>query len=144
MKLNISLLIFLVSLATFAQEAETKFAINNYHRYYADADVPNAKLPFIVLQNDTLVQAIQSTDKKITEVVLFTQISQLKAKNMTLSASAPCVILIESKGNEKLLSVNDPQMDANLKQIKIMLNGKTILVDMPQGELCGKPVTIKL
>ncbi len=98
----------------------------------------------MVLQNDTLVQAIQSTDQKITEVVLFTQTSQLKAKNITLSASAPCVILIESKGNEKLLSVNDPQMDANLKQIKIVLNGKTIMVDMPQGELCGKPVTIKI
>ena len=120
--------------------------VNGTYGYvvYAGAEVPNPKLPFIVLQNDTLVQAIQSTDKKITEVVLFTQTSQLKTKNITLSASAPCVILIESKGSEKLLSVNDPQMDANLKQIKIMLNGKTIVVDMPQGELCGKPITIKI
>ncbi|MFZ4457330.1 MAG: polysaccharide lyase family 8 super-sandwich domain-containing protein [Bacteroidales bacterium] len=37
MKLNISLLLFfLVSLGTFAQKTETEFAINNYHRYYAD------------------------------------------------------------------------------------------------------------
>jgi chondroitin AC lyase len=111
---------------------------------YAGADMPNTKLPFIVLQNDTLVQAVQSIDQKITEVVLFKQVSQLKTKNITLNASAPCVILIESKGNEKWLSVNDPQMDANLKQIKIALNGKTITVEMPQGELCGKPVTIKI
>lgn len=108
---------------------------------YAGADLPNTNLPFIVLQNDTLVQAVQSTDKKITEVVLFTKTSQLKAKDITLSASAPCVILIELKDNEKLLSVSDPQMNANLKQIQIVLNGKTIIVDMPQGELCGQPIT---
>lgn len=108
---------------------------------YAGADLPNTNLPFNVLQNDTLVQAVQSTDQKITEVVLFTQTSQLKAKDITLSASAPCVILIELKDNEKLLSVSDPQMNANLKQIQIVLNGKTIMVDMPQGELCGQPIT---
>jgi hypothetical protein len=120
--------------------------VNGTYGYvvYAGADVPNTKLPFSVLQNDTLVQAIQSTDQKVTEVVLFKQNSQLRTKSILLSASAPCVILIETKGNEKLLSVNDPQMDAKLKQIKIVLNGKTITVEMPQGELCGKPVTIKI
>ena len=117
--------------------------VNGTYGYvvYAGADVPNASLPFTVLQNDTLVQAIQSTDQKITEVVLFTQTSQLNTTDITLSASAPCVILIESKGNEKLLSVSDPQMDANLKQIQIVLNGETFVVDMPQGKLCGQPVT---
>lgn len=120
--------------------------VNGTYGYvvYAGANVPNTKLPFTVLQNDTLAQAIQSTDQTITEVVFYKGNTPLKTKKLVLSASAPCVLLIESKGKGRTLSVNDPQMDANLKQIQLLLNGETFSIDMPQGELCGKPVTIKL
>ncbi|MEI6555131.1 MAG: polysaccharide lyase family 8 super-sandwich domain-containing protein [Paludibacter sp.] len=119
--------------------------VNDTYGYvvFAGEKIPAEKMPFSVLRNDTLIQAVQSTDYKTTEVVFFQANSQLRAKNLVLSASAPCIILIESKANQQILSVNDPQMDANLKQIQIVLNGKIILVDMPKGDLCGKPVTIK-
>ena len=120
--------------------------VNETYGYvvYAGEKMPAEKMPFSVLRNDTMIQAVQSADFKTTEVVFYQANSQLKAKNLVLSASAPCVILIESKANQQILSVNDPQMDAGLKQIQIELNGKIMLVDMPKGELCGKPVTIKL
>jgi len=111
---------------------------------YCGSDKPKSTMPFKVLQNNTLIQAIQSTDGKITEVVFYSKETELKAKNMKVSASVPCVVLIELNGNEKTLTVNDPQMDADLKQIKLLLNGRSIIVDMPQGEFCGKPITVKL
>ena len=111
---------------------------------YAGKDTPKDQLPFTVLRNDTLIQSISSNDSKITEVVFYQPNTELKTKEITLSASAPCTMLIEIYGNEKTISVNDPQMDKNLKQILLKLNGKILTIDMPQGELCGKPVTINI
>ncbi len=111
---------------------------------YAGNNTAKDELPFIILQNDTLIQAIRSRDSKITEVVFYQSESKLKAKEISITASVPCVVLIEINGNEKSITVNDPRMDKSLKQIMLNLNGKAIIVDMPQGEFCGKPVTIKI
>lgn len=111
---------------------------------YAGKSLPSQKLPFSIVRNDTVVQALQSTDRKIIGAVFYKANTTLTTKDINVSTSAPCVMLIQYKDNQQILSINDPQMDASLKQIKITLNGKSISVDMPQGEFCGKPVTIKI
>jgi chondroitin AC lyase len=118
--------------------------VNDTYGYvvFFGKEMPKDKLPFSVLRNDTLIQAISSVDSKITEVVFYQANNLLKTKNISLSASAPCVVLIETNVNEKIISVNDPCMNPALKQIELRLNDKTILVDLPEGELAGKPAVI--
>ncbi len=110
---------------------------------YAGDKTPDKKLPFQVLRNDTLIQAIQSIDKRITEAVFYSANTKLVSKRLELSASAPCVVLIE-EGKECILSVNDPLMNPNLKQLKLYLRNKELTIDMPQGELCGNPAKMIL
>ena len=111
---------------------------------YAGKSLPTPNLPFTIVRNDTLVQALQSTDRKITGAVFYKANTKLSTKYINVSTSAPCVILIQYKDNQQILTVNDPRMDAELKQIRIELNGKIVQVDMPLGEFCGKPVSIKI
>lgn len=111
---------------------------------YAGNKTPKDELPFLVLRNDTLIQAIRSTDSKLTEVVFYQADTALVSPEIKLSASAPCVVLIDNTGKEKTITVNDPRMEKTLKTIQLNLNGKIISVELPQGELCGKPVTIKI
>lgn len=109
---------------------------------YAGKGLPAKELPFKVLQNDTLVQAIQSLDQKITEAVFYKSGILLKAGKITLSASAPCVVLLSTEGKKTTISVNDPLMNPDLKQIDLNINGKIVSVNLPQGELAGKPATV--
>ena len=119
-------------------------AINGTYGYvvYAGKTLPTEKLPFKVLRNDTTVQAIQSVDQKVTEVVFYKSSSKLQSKNLSLSVSAPCVALIEERGGQTFLTVTDPQMNADLKQLKLTFGKKEIVVNMPQGEFCGRQETL--
>lgn len=110
---------------------------------YTGDGIPSKKLPFKVLRNDTLIQAVVSTDHKLIEAVFYKANTPLNEKGVSLTASVPCVVLIEDKGNEYVISVTDPEMNASLKQISLNFKGKDIVVDMPQGEYCGKPATIR-
>jgi len=120
--------------------------LNDTYGYvvYAGEGIPDEKLPFEVLRNDTLIQAIRSADKKVTEVVFYKPNIVLKENGISLSASSPCAVLIEEKNNEFILTVCDATMNANLKQISLNFGEKSITVDLPQGEYCGKPATIRL
>lgn len=106
---------------------------------YAGEGMPAQKYPFEVLRNDTLVQAVRSTDRKVTEAVFYSKGETLKAKHLSLSASAPCTVLIEEEEDSYVLAVTDASMDASLKEIALTFNGKIIQIPMPQGMLCGKP-----
>lgn len=119
-------------------------AVNDTYGYvvYSGKELPTEKLPFNILRNDTMVQAIQSVDKQITEVVFYQSTNTLKTNDFSLFVSAPCVVLIENREGEKIISVNDPCMNPAIKQIKLTLNGKTILAELPQGKLSGKPTVI--
>lgn len=110
---------------------------------YTGDDIPLQKLPFNILRNDTLIQAVESTDSKLIEAVFYKANTPLNEKGISLTSSAPCVVLIEDKGNEYVISVTDPEMNASLKQINLNFEGKDITIDMPQGQYCGKPSTIK-
>ncbi|WP_029278377.1 polysaccharide lyase family 8 super-sandwich domain-containing protein [Pedobacter borealis] len=111
---------------------------------YAGDGIPSQKLPFNVLRNDTLIQAVKLADNKLLEAVFYKGNTQLNETGISLIASAPCIVLIEDKGNEYVISVTDPEMNAVLKQISLNFNGKDIVVSMPQGQYCGKPATIRI
>lgn len=110
---------------------------------YAGKGIPSQKLPFHIMRNDSLIQAVESIDHTLIEAVFYKANTQLTKDKISLTASVPCVVLIEDKGKEYAISVTDPTMDASLKQINLVFNGKNILVDMPQDEYCGKPAVIK-
>lgn len=111
---------------------------------YAGRQIPSDELPFRVLQNDTLVQAVCSMDGKVVEAVLYPGNKGLQAEGLSLSASAPCAVLIREEAGEIVVSVTDACMNAALKGIRIVLNGREIKVPMPQGMLCGKPAVIRV
>ena len=68
----------------------------------------------------------------------------LQAEGLSLSASAPCAVLIREEAGEIVVSVTDACMNAALKEIRIVFNGREIKVPMPQGMLCGKPAVIRV
>ena len=117
--------------------------VNDTYGYavYAGQGLPDKEYPFQVLRNDTLIQAVQSTDKKVTGVVFYDPKASLKANGISLSVSAPCAVLIEQKGKETILSVTDACMNKDCKVIKVKLNGKDISCEMPQGERLGDSVS---
>ena len=63
---------------------------------------------------------------------------------MSLGVSSPAIVLIEDQGNEYVVTANDPQMLPGLKQINISFNKRKVTIELPQGELCGKPVSVKI
>lgn len=109
---------------------------------YLGKDEPARKLPFEVLRNDTLIQAVRSTDKKVVEAVFYPEAPVLKAKGLTLEVSAPCALVLRETDTECYVSVTDARMDATLKEITLVWNGQKIVVPMPQGISCGKSVTV--
>ncbi len=118
--------------------------VNDTYGYvvYTGNDMPADELPFEVLRNDTLVQAIRSTDGKIVEAVFYPGNARLQAEGMSLSASAPCAVMIREEGTKSVISVTDACMDTDLKEIELVWNEKKIVVPMPQGMLCGKPAVV--
>lgn len=107
---------------------------------YAGDEMPADKLPFQVLRNDTLVQAVENNDGEVVEAVFYKEGTRLKASRGELSVSAPCAVLID----KDKLSVTDATMNPDCKEIIVDYGGKRITVAMPQGMLCGKSVTVNL
>lgn len=116
--------------------------VNDQYGYvvYAGKGMPADTYPFKVLRNDTVVQALQSTDGKVIEAVFYRP-SSFKAGKNKIQVSTPCTLLLEQKENGYTATVTDAEMNEDLRDIILTLNGKEIAVNMPQGELCGKPVT---
>ena len=83
-------------------------------------------------------------DGKVVEAVLYPGNKGLQAEGLSLSASAPCAVLIREEAGEIVVSVTDACMNAALKGIRIVLNRREIKVPMPQGMLCGKPAVIRV
>ena len=80
--------------------------------------------PFFHLEltyhGDTLVQAVCSMDGKVVEAVLYPGNKGLQAEGLSLSASAPCAVLIREEAGEIVVSVTDACMNAALKGIRIV------------------------
>ena len=118
--------------------------VNDTYGYvvYAGEGMPAKEYPFEVLRNDTLVQAVSSVDRNVLEAVFYNATTILKAKKLTLSVSAPCTVLIEKTGKGVSISVTDAEMNKQLKEIILTINGKKVPVSMPQGKFCGKPAVV--
>ena len=111
---------------------------------YCGKDDPTTQLPFVVLQNDTLVQAVKSLDGNLYQAVFYNANTTLNQQDVSISVSNPCIIQVELIGNEFVASVQDPQMNKALKQITVTLGKKSFVFELPQGKLAGKPVVKKL
>lgn len=120
----------------------SQIPVNDTYGYvvYVGDGLPAAELPFQVLRNDTLIQAVRSQDGKVLEAVFYQPGESLKSGETELTVSAPCVVLID---NDKL-TVTDAEMNQDLKEIVVTYNGKRISVEMPQAAFCGKPATVNL
>lgn len=108
---------------------------------YAGEGLPAKENPFTILRNDVKVQAVQSADKKVLEAVFYSAGETLKWQGMNVKVSNPCVLLIENTGKEYKISVTDPTMDVQLKNMKVELGKTTNTIELPTGKDCGKSVT---
>ncbi|MDI3320667.1 polysaccharide lyase family 8 super-sandwich domain-containing protein [Pinibacter soli] len=111
---------------------------------YCGKDDPSAALPFAVLQNDTLIQAVKSSDGNLCQAVFYKGNTKLDRQGVKLSVSDPCIVQLELINKEYVVSVQDPLMRTDLKQITITLGNKSFVFELPQGKLTGKPVVQKL
>ena len=120
--------------------------VNDTYGYvvYTGKGQPADTLPFQVLRNDTLVQAVRSVDDKLVGVVFYPGNKGLEVDNLSLSASSPCAVLIQKGKGTYKLSVTDACMNPALKEITLVFNGRTVIVPMEQGMLSGKPSVIEI
>lgn len=120
--------------------------VNDSYGYvvYAGKGNPKGSYPFKVLRNDTLIQAIESVDKKVVEAVFYHSHKTLKASQNTLSVSAPCTILLEKTSEKTRLTITDALMDKECHEIVVTLDGRNVECRMPQGEKVGAPISVYL
>lgn len=120
--------------------------VNDTYGYvvYTGNDKPASEYPFRIMRNDTLIQCVQSKDNKVTGIVFYHP-ETLKLGKTEISVSAPCTLLLEQEvGSRYKVSVTDAEMNRDLKEIWLNVNGKQIPVVMPQDELCGKPAVCSM
>ena len=91
-----------------------------------------------------MIQAAICKDESVLGAVFYRENAKLEKSGIELSVSAPCVLLIERTETGRQLSITDPTMNQNLKEIVVTYNGKVIPVKLPQGALGGKSVTIDI
>jgi chondroitin AC lyase len=118
--------------------------VNDTYGYvvYMGKGLPAVTAPVHVLRNDTAIQAACTDDKRVIGAVFYDAKQELKTKEITLSVSDPCTVLIEEAAEKIKLSVCDAQMNAQLSKMVIILNGKKIEFTLPSGKDCGKPITL--
>ena len=101
------------------------------------------------ITNGPSLQAIADlTDGSISAV--FWKEGKLKSGELEIGADAPCVLMLDEKGEEFTLSVADPTQKLN--QIHLTVSGsrkgtavnKKLTIDLPQGGLAGSTVTLNL
>jgi len=120
-----------------------------------DGQIPS-QIP-IILKNDTTLQAAMSVDKTVIGATFYSANVTLKASEFWYKVSVPVNFLLEERSGQIYVTLCDPTMNNNIKEIVITTNrplkGEAvekvndiyqISVAMPQKKLCGKPTTIKL
>lgn len=104
---------------------------------YTGQGIPERKLPFEILRNDTTIQAIMSEDKNMMQAIFYPRGEELQWGNNSMKVSSPCVVMLKNKDAYMQLFVADATMNSSIKQIVVEFNGKEILVDLPQGSHLG-------
>lgn len=107
---------------------------------YTGKDLPTSKLPFQVLRNDSVIQAIQS-DQSI-EAVFYQSENILKTVSHTIKVSHPCVLMLckEVDGNTTIY-LNDPTQNNELDFVNVELDGVSYNVRLPHNDHCGDVAT---
>lgn len=105
---------------------------------YAGNDNPSKTMPFDVLRNDTLIQAVARNDQNVIQAVFYPGANKLRVNKNEISVSAPCALMIEKDNDQIFISVTDAEMNTEIKELVVTINNTEIPVSLPQGELCGK------
>ena len=108
---------------------------------YAGKGIPEGKLPFEVMSNDTLVQAVRSLDKTVVQAVFYPGNKGLKYKGLSMSVSEPAAVMVQKTDGKYRISVTDATMNPAIKSLTITINGKQYEVTLPEGIRCGSSVT---
>ena len=108
---------------------------------YCGEGTPAAELPFTVWRNDTLAQAVSTVDQTLTGIVFYQAGTAVTVGDTEISASEPCVVLMEQEAEGTKISVTDAEMRTGLQSITLRVGEKRMTIDMPQGKECGNTVT---
>lgn len=117
--------------------------VNDTYGYvvYAGTDVPKGKLPFEVMSNDTLVQAVRLLDKTVVQAVFYPGNKGLKYKGFSMSVSAPAAVMVKKTDGKYEISVTEATMNPDIKELVVTINGKEYKIALQQGIRCGSSVT---
>ena len=108
---------------------------------YAGKGIPEGKLPFEVMSNDTLVQAVRTLDKTVIQAVFYPGNKGLKYKDLSISVSEPAAVMVQKVDDKYKISVTEATMNPAIKSLIITINGKQYEVILPEGIRCGSSVT---
>lgn len=122
----------------------------------AKGGVPN-QLPKII-SNTTSLQAAAAADSSVIGAVFYNNLQGLSFGGCTYNLSSPVAFLIEDYLSDSILvTVTDATMDSTLKKTTLTTtlpisgtnviktgNNYVLTINLPQGELCGSPVTVKV
>jgi len=122
----------------------------------ANGSIPG-QLPMII-SNTTSVQAVAAADSSVVAAVFYEHANGINVGNYTYNVSEPSAILIEDYNSDSLtITVTDAAMNTSLQKITLTTtlpvsgdnmtksdNIYNLVIDLPQGELCGSPATVKV
>lgn len=119
--------------------------VNDTYGYvvYTGQQTPADELPFRVLQNDTLVQAVQSVDKMLLQVVFYPGNKGLHTGEVSVTTSVPCTLMVKESENKPVFAVTDACMNPSIKEIRVTYKGREFKIPVPQGTFCGQPAIYK-
>jgi hypothetical protein len=101
-----------------------------------------AESPVKVLSNTTNLQAACSPDGKVVEAVFFDATATLNAPGHKIKVSAPCALLVEFEPDAVQVTVTDAEMNVQLNEITVHIDGRDIRVPLPVEPHRGKPAHI--
>lgn len=108
----------------------------------ASAAAYSKKTPVKILVNTPELQAVQQTDLQRTGVVFYKAGSVKINARLTLTASAPCIIIVKANGAAvSAIAVTDPAQKLSSLQLKV--NERTVDVPLPRGAEAGSTVIIQ-
>ena len=116
----------------------------------------------VILANSSEIQAVQSKDLNISEIVFYQPGNIKLGNNIILATSSPCILMVKLKGvtiNE--ISVSDPTEKLSSIQLSVNVPVKasgthwhsvwnkekkesTISIDLPEAEKAGKTIVMEI
>ena len=116
----------------------------------------------VILANSSEMQAVQSKELNISEVVFYQPGNIKLGNNIILATNSPCIVLVKLKGRTiEEISVSDPAEKLSSIQLTVNIPVKasdtyfhsvwnkerketTISIDLPKAEMAGKSIMIEL